>query len=149
MKRADYDALEGIPGAVPKPRGKRQKSEGRQAPGSTLTTYAKLNPVNKERAAQARAEDFGPQSAACMRLPCFRCARKDASVPHHEPPRSRGGSDPDTIPLCDRTRMQGRPGCHQLRHDAGELTFWNALGCTPDEAKEHVRLQADLLPPLP
>lgn len=149
MKREAYDALADVPGAVLKPRAKRDKSEGRQAPGSTLTTYAKLNPVNKERAAQARAEDFGVQAQACYRLPCFRCARQGASVPHHEPPRARGGTDRDSLPLCDRTRLSGVNGCHQLRHDQGEVTFWKELGCTPDEAKDHVRLQANLLPPIP
>lgn len=142
-----YDVLAEIPGTIPKPKAKRNKSEGRTSPNSTLTSYATLKPVNKERAAAAREEDFGPQSLACDRLPCFACARKDCSVAHHEPPRARGGTDSDCIPLCDLTRMNGKPGCHQRRHNVGEVTFWNEVGCTPDEAKAHVRLQANLIPP--
>lgn len=137
-----YSDLAEAPGAIPKPRAKRDKSKARQQHNSTLVSYTMLKAVNPERAAEARAEDFGAQSRACERLPCFRCARKDCSVAHHEPPRSRGGTDLDTIPLCDRTKMRGNPGCHQLRHDRGETTFWEELRVTPDEAKEHVRLQA-------
>lgn len=126
---------------------KRDKSKGRRVANSTLFVYVNLAPTNDARAAAARAEDFGPQSAACLKLACLRCARPDASMPHHEPPRSRGGTDFDALPLCDILRLYGVPGCHQLRHSQGEVTFWSEMHMTPDEAKEHVRLQAGLVAP--
>lgn len=125
---------------------RRDPNDGWETPGSSLKTYTHLAKVNEARIAAARDEAFGRQAEGCRRLPCFRCARPDASAAHHEPPRSRGGTDKDTIPLCDLTRLGGVPGCHQLRHDQGEETFWKELRFTPDEAKEHVRLQIAKLP---
>lgn len=94
---------------------------------------------------EKRAEAFGPQAEGCRRLPCFRCATVGASVPHHEPPVADGGTDEDTIPLCDITIL-GVDGCHQIRHNRGPISFWSSLGCSPDEAKDHVRLQLGIRP---
>lgn len=141
--------MEGIPKSYSARRPEHApKPEKRRAHNSTLAAPTKpMAKVNPERAAQARAEDFGWQASACERLPCYACGRQGASVAHHDPPRARGGTDADTVPLCDRTRLNGVPGCHQRRHDVGELTFWAELGVTPEQAIEHVRIQAGLLPP--
>ena len=139
-----WDELSQIPGSLPKPPSKRDKSKGRKVGGSSLTTYAKLAPKNKERAASKREENFGPQAAACERLPCYACAIENASRAHHEPPQARGGTDRDTVPLWALTRLHGMPGCHQRRHDKGEVTFWSELGKTPAEAKAHAREQAGI-----
>ncbi len=88
--------------------------------------------------AEKRAERFGLQAEACRKLPCFRCGLEGASAPHHEPP---GGGDADTIPLCDRTRLNGADGCHQLRHDQGYYSFWTSVGFTPEQAQDLVRVQ--------
>lgn len=106
-----------------------------------------IKSVNRTRRARLRATAFAKQAQACYTLPCYGCAREGCSVPHHEPPRSVGGTDADALPLCDLTRMNGKPGCHQRRHNQGPVTFWKKLGFSPEEAKENTRIQAGLLPP--
>jgi hypothetical protein len=91
--------------------------------------------VNKERAAKRRAECFGPQAELCRVMPCLVCndigsgtARRIAfslatgwprlwplADPHHEPPRSIGGKDGDTVPLCREH--------HTERHTIGRSAF--------------------------
>lgn len=140
----DWNALEEAPGALQKPRGKRDRAKGRTAPGSTLRTYATLPKVNKKRAAETRAKNFDVQAEACYQLPCYACGREGASVPHHDPSQKNGGEDRDSMPLCDLTRMHGAPGCHQRVHNEGCDTFWARIGSTPELAKQHTREQAGI-----
>ena len=126
MKREAYDALADVPGTVLKPRAKRDKSEGRQTPGSTLTTYVKLKPVNKERAAQARAEDFGEQARACKEIGiCCCCGREGETDPHHYISRGAGGSDKHCVPLLR--------DCHRRVHAIGAKRFWLEAAVDPAE----------------
>lgn len=97
---------------------------------------SRLKPRNEERAAKRLAECFGEQAALCRRLECCVCGkvhaeygrrlmsddegsfwlfRKDVSDPHHEPPRSIGGKDGDTVPLCRAH--------HDERHSIGRAAF--------------------------
>lgn len=80
---------------------------------------------------------FAEQAARCRKLPCCVCAwlRRVQSTPteaHHEPPRSRGGIDKDTVPLCR--------GCHATRHAKGVETFWREAGVELAAVLEAVRL---------
>lgn len=83
------------------------------------------------------AADFGPQARRCRSLPCAVCtfhrrAQTTPTDPHHEPPRSRGGTDADALPLC-RT-------CHDLRHARGVVSFWTEAGLEPATILAAVRL---------
>ncbi len=95
---------------------------------------------NEERAAKRRAECFGEQADACRTMPCCVCwwgmyAHPDGSLshrekaveigvfcsdPHHEPPRSCGGKDGDTVPLCREH--------HDERHRIGRSAFERVHG---------------------
>ena len=138
----DWNELASIPGTIPKPPNREKKQKGLK-PGEGPERKTPVKKVNKERAKSARARDFDVQAEACYHQPCYACGRERASMPHHEPPRKRGGTDKDCVPLCD-ILVLGVDGCHQDRHRVGEKTFWNELGRTPQEAKEHVRLQAGI-----
>ncbi len=70
---------------------------------------------NVARAAKRHALCFGPQAELCRSSPCVACGWVGASDPHHEPPRSRGGVDQDTVALCRR--------CHEMRHTLGRAAF--------------------------
>lgn len=126
MKRSDYDALEEIPGAILKPRSKRNKSEGRQAPGSSLTTYAKLKPRNEARHAEQHAESFGPQAQACREIGiCCCCGKEGQTEPHHYISRGAGGRDEHCVPMLHEHHMIG--------HAKGWDTFWRGVGIDPAE----------------
>lgn len=102
---------------------------------------SRLKRRNEERAAKRRAECFGKQADMCRQLPCSVCGGWDipmfrhyaqrfatetciafthVSDPHHEPTRSCGGKDGDTVPLC-RTH-------HDERHRIGRVAFERAHG---------------------
>lgn len=68
-----------------------------------------------------KAPAFGPQARHVRKLPCVVCQRmgkrqRMITEAHHEPPRSRGGKDRDTVPLCT--------GHHRQRHRMGQRSFW-------------------------
>ena len=72
------------------------------------------------RWAEKRARDFGEKADWVRTLPCL-CCGYTPSDPHHEPPRSLGGTSKDLVPLC---RFH-----HQGRHDLGLVTFSKMYGC--------------------
>lgn len=101
-----------------------------------------LRQRGRKAAAKHRA-DFGPQAERCHDLPCFACVAMRLPQPspteaHHEPPRSRGGTDHHAMPLC---RYH-----HRLRHDVlGERGFWALLApITPTQVLEAMRSGAIL-----
>lgn len=106
---------------------------------TSLKTTKRINPRNAKRAADARARNFGAQADLCRELPCVACRGDDLVVqvakllrgavvaslwaesePHHEPPRSCGGKDADTVPLCRHH--------HDHRHRVGLAEFDAAHG---------------------
>lgn len=102
--------------------------------------------VPERKGAEGRkkpAPAFGPQAKRCRELPCVVCQRMRKRQPnpteaHHEPPRSRGGKDRDTVPLCGSH--------HRQRHRMGALRFWRLHGIDwPDV----VRRMRDPLNPSP
>lgn len=129
VSRRDYEDLASVPGAVPKPSGKRAKAEGRTSFNSTLKSYTRLSPVSKKREAN-EAEIFGPQAEACRMLSCCACGKPPPSDPHHEPTVARGGLDHDTTPLC-RT-------CHDDAQPNGRK-FWRRVGLDPRDVQQAVR----------
>ena len=87
----------------------------------------RLKPRSNRASAKARrAAQEGPQWRLCHTLPCCSCGLKGPGAVHghHEPPRSRGGLDHDTLPLCYR--------CHERRHRMGARAFW--ASCSRDPA---------------
>lgn len=68
---------------------------------------------------------FGEQAAFVRTLPCCACVwlqqlQRGTTQAHHEPPRSVGGLDAHTLPLC--------ADHHRRRHDVGASQFWRELG---------------------
>ena len=61
----------------------------------------RLRKVNVARIRARRAKAFGAQAGLCRRSRCCvpGCESVDIHA-HHEPPRSVGGLDSDTVPLC-------------------------------------------------
>lgn len=93
------------------------------------------------KAAVTHARDFGPQAKRCRSLPCAACTylREPQRTPteaHHEPPRSRGGEDRDTLPLCQIH--------HRIRHTHGASAFWSAIGLAPHDVVTAIRLGTPL-----
>lgn len=83
-----------------------------------------LRPVNPERRAKRKAEQFGPQAKLCRRLPCAACGRPGPSDPAHVISRGAGGGDRgNVIPLCKNDLKTLHEGCHQVQHQRG----WGAL----------------------
>ena len=89
------------------------------------------------RAAAKHARDFGAQAARCRSLPCSVCValrlqQVTRTEAHHEPPRSRGGADRDTLPLCSAH--------HAARHNYGARAFWTSYRIDPEAVLAAVRL---------
>lgn len=82
--------------------------------GRPLARRTAMRRQNRQRMKARRARDFGPQAELCRSFPCVACWAVP-TVPHHEPPRSCGGHDSATVPLCD--------ACHRERHDIGLRAF--------------------------
>lgn len=85
----------------------------RGGPLQTKTRLERGGPLpkrNAKRLAKLRAQQFGPQSDLCRRLPCLRCFHRPAE-PHHVKSRGSGGLDSATVPLCRR--------CHEEVHQHG------------------------------
>lgn len=84
------------------------------------TPLRRTKPIRKRNAvrwAKRHAVAFGPQSFECRERPCS-VVGSDCWGPiaaHHEPPRSCGGEDKDTVGLCR--------GHHRERHSIGERAF--------------------------
>jgi hypothetical protein len=131
----DYSAVADAPGGIPKPRAKRDRSEGRTAPGSSLRSYSTLQtraPLKTHGANEERREDVdGEQAEACRLLPCSLCGAAAPSDPMHTPPRAQGGLDCDCIPGC-------RP-CHDLLDSMRHSRFWRWKKINPEELKQAVR----------
>jgi hypothetical protein len=92
------------------------------------TPLAPVGRAAREKAGTDGAA-FGPQSEACRTLPCAVCGVDGPSDPHHEPLRSLGGTDRDTVPLCR--------ACHSRRHRSTAPAFW--LTMDPEDVKFGVR----------
>lgn len=127
--RVDWNELDGAPKPARKNRGEPKGER------NGLSIYSRLKPRNEERHAYALERDFGPQADCCRRLPCAACGKaptkEQPSDPHHEPPRSLGGTDKDTVPLCR--------ACHELRGASTPEAFWSAVGLDPEDVKDGVR----------
>lgn len=76
-----------------------------------------IKKVNAERRSRLFRRQFlsGDFVQYVKALPCEKCGGSPCDV-HHEPPRSRGATWRDVIPLCLE--------CHFVRHQVGEATFW-------------------------
>lgn len=86
-----------------------------------LHRKVRVRRMNPRRLAKRRARDFAEQAAACRAMPCCISDGCDGAVaPHHEPPRSLGGRDRDTVPLCAKH--------HRQRHDWGERESYIVYG---------------------
>jgi hypothetical protein len=83
---------------------------------------------------------FGPQAKLCHDMPCCVCLeigvkQRSRTEAHHEPPRSRGGIDTDTLPLCRDH--------HRRRHDKGAKTFWAEARIDPGVVTAYMRTLAN------
>lgn len=132
MKRDGYDALSEAPGAILKPRAKRDRSEGREQFNSTLRSYATLKAKKPLASGVGRPEDVdGPQCEAARMVACCICGAPPPSDPHHYPKVSHGGLDSDATPLC------------RQHHDEAEAIpgsrFWRKYKVVPREVQESLR----------
>lgn len=84
---------------------------------SPLSRSGRIKPVGR-RGAKLKRMQFGEQASHCRESPCCVCGAPPPSDPHHEPPRSRGGLDSDTAPLCR--------SCHRRRHELGSAEAFEA-----------------------
>jgi len=91
----------------------------------------RLRPVNPKRRRERLAAAFGEQAQRCRESPCCVCGARP-SDPHHDPARSLGGLDRDTLPLC-------RPH-HDERHRIGRPAFEKKHGV--DMLAEAERMRA-------
>ena len=67
---------------------------------------------------EKREKNFGEKADFVRELPCLVCERTPCE-PHHEPPRSRGGTSESLTPLCYAH--------HQMRHFLGSAElFWRS-----------------------
>lgn len=118
--KVDYSAS-----AIPKP-GKREREPKKPKARKPMRRW------NPERVEERKEVTDGPQSDACRAIGvCCCCGRAGMTVPHHEPPRSVGGIDADTLPLLNQ--------CHGRRHQQGPLTFWRQVGLDPEDLKAGMR----------
>lgn len=86
----------------------------------TLRRGKRLAPVNEERLARLRAEQFGPQADLARTLPCCACGAPPPSDPAHVRSRGAGGKDADVVPLCRKH--------HDEQHQHGIQTFQERHG---------------------
>ncbi len=82
----------------------------------SLSRGGRINPRNEERAEERYQRDFGRKADWIRGLCCVACGHHPVD-PHHEPPRSRGGTKENLVPLC--------PGHHTVkdvsRHKLGSV----------------------------
>lgn len=101
---------------------------------------ATLNRVGPKRS-EKKARQFGEQAERCRREPCACCGLKGFSVPHHWPTVGAGGTDRDTLPLCDGF---GSRFCHEAFHAAGSPeAFLASHGCDVLKAIQRMRRKPD------
>ncbi len=62
---------------------------------------------------EKRERDFGVKARWVTGLPCVVCGICQCD-PHHEPPRSLGGTAKDLVPLCREHHTAGNHSRHQL-----------------------------------
>jgi hypothetical protein len=85
-----------------------------------------------------------PEGFNWSRLPVRRSAEEvkrlgKVSDPHHEPLRSQGGRDSDTIPLCADHHQLGRFGT-RARHAYGQASdFYGPFGIDVEAVKTEMR----------
>lgn len=95
---------------------------------------AQLRQRSRRASARARrAAQWGPQAALCRTLLCACGCGRGPCEAHHEPPRSRGGQDRDTVPLWWE--------CHGERHRTTAARFWQSRGRDPEAIKADLRAQ--------
>lgn len=107
-----------------------------------LIRYSRIARRSRHHA-RDHAEAFGVQARRCHRLPCCLCLwlgvrQQSPTEAHHEPPRSQGGIDRDTVPLC---RLH-----HALRHDVHGPAIWSHFGLAVDRVLAVVRDGGEILP---
>ncbi len=119
---------------VPRKRKELRRSRLRRKTG--LKNRTPMRKRNAKRATARRARDFGKPAELVRRMPCCNCGAAGKSDPHHEPPRSRGGTKDDLCALC-RT-------CHNARHAAGSLAAFMAAGGV-DLRREALKVRALLV----
>jgi hypothetical protein len=85
----------------------------------------RLPKSNRKRRRARQKQDFAEQAAACRVMCCVvpGCT-STRSQPHHEPPRSCGGTDKDTVALCPDHHTLGP----DARHNIGEHEFNRRFG---------------------
>ena len=96
---------------------------------------SRIKPRNAERAARARAEDFGSRDRldAIAAMPCV-CGGRDPactggwSEPSHVRSRGAGGDARCIVPMST--------GCHRAWHQHGRETWCRAAGVTLDQLME-------------
>lgn len=81
---------------------------------ATSLRRTKLKPRGR-KSAEKRKRDFGERAIEIRAMPCLVCGTTP-SDPHHEPPRSLGGTAKDLMPLCRRH--------HNVRHQIGPTRFY-------------------------
>ena len=84
-----------------------------------LRRRTRLAPLNRQRRARLMKRAFAEQAQLCRSMPCLVCWHSPCD-PHHEPPRSVGGRDCDTVPLCREH--------HDARHRLGKAEFERRTG---------------------
>lgn len=110
----------------------RSRTELKRTP---LERHTPIAPVNQERKARLREEQFGEDGAYAAWLrtqPCVCCGRweRDRMHCHHVLSRARGGSERDMVPLLF--------SCHDAGHTGGWQTFERTRGVD-------LRMEADRL----
>lgn len=102
----------------------RSNSKG---PRKRVTAVKKVN-------AKRHRKKFGKQAEYVRKLPCCVCGSEWDVVAHHEPKRSLGGKDEDTLPMCVVH--------HHVRHgplfDVKPAEFWAHYGVNSDEVKAEI-----------
>lgn len=89
--------------------------------GTTLLRRkTRLNPVDEERAARLRREQFGGKAEWIRSLPCATCPRRPPSDPSHVKTRGAGGKAKHLIPQCHEDHVEF--------HSAGIETFHERRG---------------------
>lgn len=136
------------PGAGPSRRTPIERGAG-LAPGKPPARTGQIRRRNPERAAAARAEDFGPLADAVRGLPCCVAGcRRSPADPAHVRSRGAGGSAwievdgqhvGNIAPLC-RAHHTGGPGVTRPQHQVGPVTF---------EAENRLELRLPGIAPIP
>lgn len=90
--------------------------------------------------AKRHRKKFGKQADLVRKLPCCICESEYGVHAHHEPPRSRGGMDADTLPLCCNH--------HHVRHGVAEFEatpalFWAKYRVDPEAVKAELRARLE------